>query len=113
MAAETFNGQTATRLTEYDLLDLGMEEIENGGAPWQYFWNNAQDDEEEERNQENRHETVTGGTKVFVYGDEDGDPCFELGGRSKQNAVELADTGVFRLFAGQTPGPQRHGIAGC
>ena len=95
MAAETFNGQTATRLTEYDLLDLGMEEIENFGAPWQYFWNNAQEDEEEERNQEqNGHETVTGGTKVMVYRDEDGDPCFKLGGRSKHKAKTRWNTAI-------------------
>ena len=36
-AADTFYLQTATRLIEFELLDLAMEEIENGRVPWDYF----------------------------------------------------------------------------
>ena len=88
MAAETFNVQTATRLTEYDLLDLGMEEINSNGAAWKYFWNfpPGYEDSVEEDEDPVSHEIITGGTNLFVYEDEDGDPCFKVGGRSKHKA---------------------------
>ena len=36
-AADTFNLQTATRLIEFELLDLAMEEINNDRVPWNYY----------------------------------------------------------------------------
>ena len=33
----TFNQQTATRLTEFHSIELGMEEIVNQKGPWEYF----------------------------------------------------------------------------
>ncbi len=32
----TFNQQTATRLTEFHCIELGMHEIVNQSSPWQY-----------------------------------------------------------------------------
>ena len=87
MAAETFNLQTATRLTEYDLLDLAMEEIENGGAAWKYFWNLPPDYAETETEDDSDcREIYTGGTELSVYEDENGEPGFKVGGRSKHKA---------------------------
>ena len=36
-AADTFNFQTATRLIEFELLNLAMFKIETGRLPWQYY----------------------------------------------------------------------------
>jgi hypothetical protein len=36
-SALTFNFQTATRLFEFQLIDLAMEEINNGGKVWEYY----------------------------------------------------------------------------
>ena len=33
----TFNQQTATRLTEFHCIDLGMQEIDHKQRPWEYF----------------------------------------------------------------------------
>ena len=34
--AETFNFQVANRLIEFEVIDLAMEEIENGLIPWNF-----------------------------------------------------------------------------
>ena len=86
-ATETFNFQTATRLTEYDLLDLAMEEIETGRVPWQYFDHFAPEqlDTEGPEGQEplKKPATHTGETKIELIWSEDGDITYRLRTKSK------------------------------
>ena len=85
MAADTFNFQTGTRLIEYDLLDLAMEEIENNRVPWQYFWNleESESDSDEDNGGGKKAEISTGETKIQVYVDNNGEASFKLYTRSK------------------------------
>ena len=86
-AADTFNFQTATRLTEYDLLDLAILEIETGNTRWKYFHNLTPEAqlalETKNTDKEGPVETHTGEGKIEVFADEDGAPAFNLCSRSK------------------------------
>ena len=86
-ATDTFNFQTATRLIECDLLDLAMEEIERGRAPWQYFDLFIPEElaVEETEGQEplNKPATFTGETKIELIVSEEGDRTYRLKTRSK------------------------------
>ena len=81
-AADTFNFQTATRLVEFNLLDLAMAEIDGAKVPWRYFDRfepqSDPDDVAEEQ------ETWTGETKISVFHDEEtGQLGFDMNTRSK------------------------------
>ena len=87
----TFNFQTAKRLTEFLCIDLGMEEIENDGRPWEYFkdaveerWDADHDGNDEELvpedaemdgpesdQEEEELKIVTGGTRIKIFEDEE------------------------------------------
>lgn len=86
-AADTFNFQTATRLTEYDLLDLAIVEIETGNTRWKYFYNLTEEAllalETKNSDDKGPFETHTGESKIEVFADEDGAACFNLCSRSK------------------------------
>ena len=81
-AADTFNFQTAMRLIEFELLDLAMEEIQNGNVPWQYYIRKEYPGEEAGTGEE-EPQNWTGETGIKVYWDEDGEPSFKLLTRSK------------------------------
>jgi hypothetical protein len=88
MAASTFQFQTATRLVEFLLVDLAMEEIEHGGKVWEYFFGYSDSEEEEmsgteEENGEEGPEIKTGEARIQVYEDEEGLASFKLLSRSK------------------------------
>ena len=53
-AADTFNFQTATRLIEFELLNLAMFEIETGHVPWQYYAPASDTGSDEESREEAR-----------------------------------------------------------
>ena len=82
-AAETFNFQTATRLIEFELLDLAMAEIEKGLVPWEYFSRQEENMAIEDQDGGNDNETWTGETGISVFHDDDGEPGFKLRSRSK------------------------------
>lgn len=123
MAATTFNSQTATRMTEFQMLDLAIAEIEEGRALWEYFdipdqeaqfmevdRDEAKADDQEE---EEKPEIRTGETKIEVFRSEnDGSPCFDLLTSSKENkkstrlnlfAIEFL-LGLQELISGHLPG---------
>ena len=81
-AADTFNFQTATRLNEFELLDLAMEEIENGLVPWDYYTRVEEVDSEEEIPTKEA-KIWTGETGIKVHHEENGEPGFRLLTRSK------------------------------
>ena len=84
-AADTFNFQTATRLTEYDLLDLGMEEIDNKRVPWNYYDIVAEEEPEVPINyeEERRPETLTGEVRIKLLLDENREVAYDLVTKSK------------------------------
>lgn len=94
-ASDTFNFQTSTRLTEYDLLDLGIVEIETGHTRWQYF-----DDLPEEfmemqpgnTDDDSPPETFTGEAKIEVFADDEGEACFNLVSQSKFSGKSKLNT---------------------
>ena len=98
----TFNAQTATRLCEFHVIDLAMEEVGNGKKVWEYFdgvedWEATADDAGNEVAESELEDgdsgandgnsgandgssnvakevvTSTGGTKIRVYEDPDDD----------------------------------------
>ncbi len=90
-SALTFNYQTATRLFEFQLIDLAMEEINNGGKVWEYY--NERDDSsgsaavdtsmEDVESERGGPETWTGETRIRIMEEEDGVATFKLISRSK------------------------------
>ncbi len=89
-AAETFNFQVSNRLIEFEVIDLAMEEIENGLVPWDFYHRgeekpHARPENETEglENATPEHEIWTGETKIVIDLDEDGDVGFLLRTRSK------------------------------
>ena len=79
-AAETFNFQVANRLIEFEVIDLAMEEIENGLVPWDFYHRgeekpHAKPENETEglengteglENATPEHEIWTGETKIVI-----------------------------------------------
>lgn len=83
-AAETFNFQTATRLCEFELIDLAMEEIENDRRIWDYFTTFGPESESDAGSQGSISKYIaTGETKIEVFTDEEGMSSFKLLTRSK------------------------------
>ena len=82
-AADTFNLQTATRLIEFELLDLAMEEINNDRVPWNYYQRREDSGSEEDDDGEDA-QIWTGETGIKVGLDVNtGEVMFELSTRSK------------------------------
>ena len=104
----TFNIQTAKRLAEFLLIDFAMAEVEDGVRVWEYFDglvdkfpddldSNLEDldqvndsmDQESEVEDTDLHakptSVSTGGTRIRIFtdSDQDGEPTFEVLGRSK------------------------------
>ncbi len=101
----TFNIQTATRLTEFKLIELAMLELEEDKKVWEYYQGLTEEDDSEVDEMEvssNENEQFddqyevaapddtapmkveTGDTQIWVgLSKEDGMPEFRLGGRSK------------------------------
>lgn len=84
-AAETFNFQTATRLCEFELLDLAMLEIEEDRRIWDYFttFGPESSSDSESQGSSRAKETFTGETRIQVYTDDEGETAFKLITRSK------------------------------
>jgi hypothetical protein len=82
-AADTFNFQTATRLVEYELVDLAMEEINTGRVPWDYgnVCHDESDNEEESTGHSNDIQTGEAGIRVHL--DDNNEYQFELLSRTK------------------------------
>jgi hypothetical protein len=81
-AAETFNFQTATRLVEYELVDLAMEEITTGRVPWDYG-QVYEESESEEESEEESNDTRTGEARIKVHKDDNNEHQFEFCSRAK------------------------------
>ena len=89
-AAETFNFQVANRLIEFEVIDLAMEEIENGLVPWDFYSRGVEKPDHELENGTSdvvdgtpEHDVWTGETKIVIDLDVDGDVSFRLRTRSK------------------------------
>jgi hypothetical protein len=86
-AASTFNFQTATRLVEFHLLDLGMEEIDHDRKLWEYYQPFEESDDEDmddmESSQDKPPETSTGETQIKVLRDKNDHVTFKMITRSK------------------------------
>ncbi len=82
--ADTLNHQTATRLTEFRLVDLAMLEIKEGLKLWEYYqpWEPMEEDNASE-SESIGMKISTGETKIEVYWDEDGVSGFKMKTRSK------------------------------
>ena len=81
-AAETFNIQTATRLIEFELLNLAMEEIQHGKVPWNYYQLEEESPTEAQKTEEEEG-IWTGETRIQVGKDEDGEVSFNMSTKSK------------------------------
>ena len=71
----TFDHQTATRIAEFQLIDLAMEEVA-GRKLWDYYDNPSKP---LELPLEPAEESVTGDTTINIFEDADGNPCYSLG----------------------------------
>ena len=90
-AADTFNFQTATRLCEFDLLDLAMEEIKNDRRMWDYYATYGPDsDEEAGISGPSAPEISTGETLIKVFRDGKNRNCFEIMGRGAKHVSQWA-----------------------
>ena len=108
-AADTFNQQTATRLVEFQLIDLAMEEIESGRVMWEYF-----DRREKETGEEKAEDQPisTGETRIEVFWDDDSQaPGFSLASKSKFADKATWDLQVI-LFLWQLQ-EKMHGLTGA
>jgi hypothetical protein len=72
---KTFDLQTATRLDEWLVLDMAMEEL-NGRKLWRYYTKSETTLPEP---QEPDEVIVTGGTRINIFDDADGRPCYSIG----------------------------------
>lgn len=75
---DQFEVQTDTRLEEFHLVDIAMAEIESGRKLWKYFegyssfaQNQCPNEASKGPNENPEHSTVTGGSRIRVYLDED------------------------------------------
>jgi hypothetical protein len=76
---KTFDFQTATWLNQYHLVDLAIQELD-GHKLWRYL---TKSETKLPEPVEQEDEIFTGGTKINIFDDVDGKPCFSLGsGRS-------------------------------
>ena len=85
-AHESFNFQTATRLCEFDLLDLAMEEIEHNRCIWKYFDTFGPESDSDLGESDGNNEIFTGETQIEVFRDEDNENCFKIHTRAKESA---------------------------
>jgi hypothetical protein len=81
-AADTFNFQTATRLIEFELLDLAVFELDTGRVPWLYYERWEEPAEEGDNAEKKEPEIWTGETGIQIYEDEDG-PTYRMLSRSR------------------------------
>jgi len=83
-SGSTFNFQVATRLVEFYLLDLGIEELDHGSKLWEYYLP-FEDDSDDQRMEEvsNDPEISTGETGIKVFKDIQGNTTFKMLTRSK------------------------------
>ena len=73
----------ANCLIEFEVIDLAMEEIENGLIPWDFYHRREKKPHAKLENETPEHEIWTGETKIVVDVDEDGEVGFVLRTRSK------------------------------
>ena len=100
-AYDTFNFQTATRLCEFDLLDLAMEEIERGRCIWHYFDTFPPPDSSSDSGDSySLSDIFTGGTRISVFLDEDNECGFKLHTRSTNTAKVAWDTELVEFLLG-------------
>ena len=106
---ECFNYQTATRTTEFKLIQQAVLEVEEDLRQWEYYdglveeWEELPEDSDDSNDPVDMSfevagpEVTTGGTQLQVYRDEDGTPGFYLGGRSKNKDASRLTTEVLRF----------------
>ena len=93
-AADTFNYQTASRLIEFELLDLAMEEIENGLVPWEYFTREEANTGQDNQNPVQEYGIHTGEAGIQVFWDENGESSYQLLSRSRFSSKTRWNTEV-------------------
>ena len=99
-AADTFNFQTATRLIEFELLDLAMEEIENGHVPWDYYTKEEKKRSNKKKNPVQAAEISTGEAGIQVFWDENGESSFQLLTRSRFRSKTTWNSQVIQFLLG-------------
>lgn len=99
-AADTFNFQTAQRLCEFDLLDLAIEEIENGRRLWDYFSTFGPDSDSDTETQTQKPKSSTGETQIKVFWDKKKRPGFELLTRSGNKDRTQWNTDLLHFLLG-------------
>ena len=99
-AHDTFNFQTATRLCEFELLDLAMEEIDKGRCIWHYFDTFPPDSSSDSENSSNLPDAFTGETRISVFLDDDNECGFKLHTRSTNKAKVAWDTQLLDFLLG-------------
>ena len=103
-AHDTFNFQTATRLCEFDIIDLAMEEIDRGRCVWHYYdtfppevmAKQSNSSDSGSQNSTPIPDNITGDTRIEVFRDEGGGCGFKMHTRAKtasktQWSTELLD----------------------
>ena len=138
MNATTFNVQVANRLYEWMVLDLALQEIEEGKCRWHCYVGStpvgAADPTEssadppdseaeveemevdtevlgsdEEMQEEASVETCTGGAGIEVFWDEDGErPSFQMTSRSKSKKSTKMGTSLVRFLCNLQSKVRRH-----
>jgi hypothetical protein len=114
-AHDTFNFQTATRLCEFDLLDLAIEEIDRGRCIWHYFDtfppevpakrspkadSDSQDCGSSEHDSDSSADNITGDTRIEVFRDENGECCFKMHSRAKTTSRTQWSTQLLEFLLG-------------
>lgn len=105
MAPTTFNMQTANRMTEFQMLDLAIQEIEEDRVPWDYLDIPEEVapnvDVEGEDGAEMAETITTGETQIEVYrSEEDGSACFDILTRSKKKSSTTLNTFAIEFLLG-------------
>jgi hypothetical protein len=91
-AHDTFNFQTATRLCEFELLDLALEEIENGRCIWHYFDTFPPDSASDSGDSKDASDIFTGETRISVFWDKENECAFKIHTRSTNTGRVAWDT---------------------
>ena len=93
---DTFNFQTALRLSEFYVVSLALFEIETGNVPWNYYERKMAESPPEETE---REETWTGDTQISVLRDkETGEPAFYLRSQSKYKGKTIWNTDLLAFL---------------
>lgn len=96
-----FDLQTGTRMAEFLVLDLAIEEIERNNKVWEYFLEDEDTDSEGEVAEiEQEIKISTGGTRIRIHEDYDNDnePEFAVLGKSKKRKESVWPAEIVRFL---------------